>query len=343
MTRKISICLLAVFYLFYLPAGEASPISSGRIDDGTFEVLRQIDSSVYTENPDKTKFFKTTITLEIERPNRQSKKILLDDDIYINDDIGISSIYDPIAKKLTLFVLSYSGASYAMNGFSYRVECQNNSFTKEVVFSKENDGWFSYFGGAESGNPVLWHFSFYNYWQMRSVRNANGTWSTYKEYKIEPSQAAEIFQKRRLFLIASEMDKQTPSESYEEREISVQNEKARVINEKAQKAAWAAELNGKNPQAMYLKAGKLMRNGEKSKATELYEAIIARHAGSVWAVKASDQLDQSQRESSVRESVDRAGRDAAMRAYEQCIHEERRCLGHTNQASCFRNCRSLLN
>lgn len=115
-----------------------------------------------------------------------------------------------------------------------------------------------------------------------------------------------------------------------------------IAEENARKKAWAAELNNKNPQAMYLKAGSLMRKGDSAKATELYEAIIDHHAGSVWAVKASDQLDQNRRENSARESISNANSDAAQRAYRQCKIEMDSCYSRTNgKGNCYRDCSSL--
>ncbi len=85
-----------------------------------------------------------------------------------------------------------------------------------------------------------------------------------------------------------------------------------------------------------------MRNGDTSKAVELYEAIIARHVDSVWAVKASDQLDQNRREDSARESISRANSDARQRAYQQCKIEMDSCYSRTNgKGNCYRDCNSL--
>jgi hypothetical protein len=119
-----------------------------------------------------------------------------------------------------------------------------------------------------------------------------------------------------------------------------QKEVREIAEENSRKKAWAAELNSKNPQAMYLKASTLMRNGDGSKATELYEAIIANHANSIWAVKASDQLDQNRRESSTRSAIDSTNREAASRAYQQCRIEVDSCYSRGG-TSCYRNCDSL--
>jgi hypothetical protein len=56
---------------------------------------------------------------------------------------------------------------------------------------------------------------------------------------------------------------------------------------------------------MYLSAGTYARNGERGRASDIYEKIISRFPKSSWSVKASDQLssfrrsDESNRQSSV--------------------------------------------
>lgn len=133
-------------------------------------------------------------------------------------------------------------------------------------------------------------------------------------------------------------------------------ESERQAAENERKRAWNAELNSNDPQAMYLKAGTYMRNGDASKGTEIYEAIIRRFPSSEWAVKASDQLSAKQREDaeqqradaarkraeSMRDSIDSANREASYRAYQQCKVEMDSCYSRTNgKGNCYRDCDRL--
>lgn len=52
-------------------------------------------------------------------------------------------------------------------------------------------------------------------------------------------------------------------------------------------------LNGNDPQAMYLAAGKYRRARQDVDAAVIYETIISRFPSSPWAVKANDQLESS--------------------------------------------------
>lgn len=104
----------------------------------------------------------------------------------------------------------------------------------------------------------------------------------------------------------------------------------------AEQKAWEAELNGKDPQAMYLKAGTLLRNGNTSKGAELYEAIIRRFPNSQWAVKASDQLSTKNGS----DKVEQANRDASNRA--ACFSDVRKCESQCsfsrNKSWCVADC-----
>lgn len=105
-----------------------------------------------------------------------------------------------------------------------------------------------------------------------------------------------------------------------------------------------SQLSGKNPQAMYLAAGKYERDGSSSHAKELYEAIIARFPSSVWAVKANDQLLQKDRVSDIESSNANAARrvesDSRRLAYEQCKIEQEACYD-SGRKNCYRDCKSL--
>ncbi len=65
---------------------------------------------------------------------------------------------------------------------------------------------------------------------------------------------------------------------------------------KAELTQYQSVLNNKNPQLMYLAAGKYARNGDLGKAQEIYEHLIDKYPNSAWAVKASDQLSASKRD-----------------------------------------------
>ena len=96
----------------------------------------------------------------------------------------------------------------------------------------------------------------------------------------------------------------------------------REKEENARKRAWEAELNNKDPQAMYLKAGTYTRNGNSSQGKELYEAIIRRFTRSQWAVKASDQLGQQQRTENAEQNAER---NAQHQAHMQCLQKIDEC------------------
>jgi hypothetical protein len=99
-------------------------------------------------------------------------------------------LIDPDKNIVSIF--SNSKASdpyYGMDGFIYRIDMYSQKWTKEVVFTKANYGWFSFFGGSDNGNPELYHFSFAGYYAMLSKRNVSGNWSSQRMGSIRPEMA----------------------------------------------------------------------------------------------------------------------------------------------------------
>lgn len=329
----------------FFPKANSAEVLSGIIEGSSVEIVTNFDESIIKKNPDGTKFSKSTIEVTI----KGYTKIVLDDGIYSNPSIKPSAVFDSKAKKLIIFALSYSGNNYDMNGVSFVVDYRTTKFSKEYVFSRKNYGWYSYFGGSISGNPELWHFSFDGYRQMKSVRSSNGSWSNEDYGHIVPLDAESIYKKRNLFLVASDMDIQSPGESIEDR--------IRTISaRKAEEVAFNNSLNNSNPQLMYLSAGKYERMGESYKSKQIYERLIERFPASPWAVKANDQLNDSKRANDAESAANqrqynaqRAAQDADSRSKIQCgiriSHCEDSCspLSGSSKTSCWNSCKSLCN
>lgn len=101
-----------------------------------------------------------------------------------------------------------------------------------------------------------------------------------------------------------------------------------------------AALQSKNPQSMYLAAGKYEREGRQYEARQVYERLIEKFPSSSWAIKANDQLLQSQRVDSVTSSARNATSEANNRAYKACQIEMDSCYSR-NGSNCYRDCKSL--
>jgi hypothetical protein len=131
-----------------------------------------------------------------------------------------------------------------------------------------------------------------------------------------------------------------------QKEIQAKRENAErtryAAEQQRAQAAFDAALGSKDPQAMYLAAGKYERNGDTHKAKQIYERLIDRFPASQWAVKANDQLLQSQRVDAVNSSNRSAVSESRRQAYEACRIEMNSCFQRTNgQSSCYRDCDSL--
>ncbi len=80
-----------------------------------------------------------------------------------------------------------------------------------------------------------------------------------------------------------------------------------------------ALLQSKSPQTMYIEAGKQERNGNTSKATKLYEAIIDRFPNSDFAVKSSDKLTGAIR-------AERVESNRRSQSRQECENNKNACL-----------------
>jgi hypothetical protein len=131
-------------------------------------------------------------------------------------------------------------------------------------------------------------------------------------------------------------------EAEQARLAAIESEKRR----KQEQARFDAAMGAKDPQAMYLAAGKYEREGDSYSARKVYEQIIDRFPSSPFAAKANDQLLANQRSDKARSDLFQAQQDSQRqqgeRAYQACKEEVDACYSRTkNNGNCWRNCNSL--
>lgn len=110
--------------------------------------------------------------------------------------------------------------------------------------------------------------------------------------------------------------------------------------QQAEERALNAALNGKDPQIMYLAAGKYEREGAADKAQQVYERLIERFSSSAWAVKANDQMLQIRRVEAVNSATRQANAEAGDLAYKACRIEMDSCYNRGGK-DCYRRCDDL--
>lgn len=142
--------------------------------------------------------------------------------------------------------------------------------------------------------------------------------------------------------IAAKEKAQADREAEQQRKAKAETEKQRQAEERI----FNSVLSSKDPQAMYLGAGKYQRNGESWKAQQIYERLVDRFPSSPFAVKASDQLSENKRvneaSNAVQSAVDNASQNARELSYQQCKNEETACYSRTNgKGNCYRGCNNL--
>ena len=127
-------------------------------------------------------------------------------------------------------------------------------------------------------------------------------------------------------------------EAEQARLAAIESEKRR----KQEQARFDSAMSAKDPQAMYLAAGKYEREGDSYSARKVYEQIIDRFPSSPFAAKANDQLLANQRSDRASSDLRDAQRQQGERAYQACREEVDACNTRTNyKGQCWRDCNSL--
>ena len=182
-------------------------ISQYKVGGSLIALEKKLDMSDYRANGDGNRFYRTTLAITVTTDG-QSKRNILDTDLYTTSNFWKAHLpcmmVDPDKKVLYIFANSKaSDRYYGMNGYVYRLDQRTERWTRETVFTNANFGWFSFFGGSNSGNPELWHFSYAGYYAMKSTRNSNGLWSINNMGGITPQKADNDYASHENILVTS--------------------------------------------------------------------------------------------------------------------------------------------
>lgn len=167
--------------------------------------------------------------------------------------------------------------------------------------------------------------------------------------------AANDITAKRLVLAQEKLEKEIVEQKRYAAEKAAEQQRIAAEEKKFQ-----AILNDKNPQTIYLAAGSYERNGEGGKASQIYEAIIAKFPSSSWAVKANDQLNEAKRSNDAQSAANQrqynaqranesAAQDAASKSRSQCSYRIDKCedscrpLSGSSKSACWSSCKSLCN
>lgn len=216
-------------------------LSNLKYENKEILLKRKMNYSEYRTNPNKSKFYKTTLILTTIS-NNTKQDITIPDYFYSSESrSGFTTpclLLDPSNKTVCVYVLEKDASStdYGMTGYAYFLDNNKNAFRKETIFTRANWGWFAFFGGSENGNPTLCHFSYSGYYAMESKRNSDGTWSNYRVGSIKPDVASGQYSNHKNFLITNmkNVDKMTgvTSTGYRlDNQYSPRNNTSRILQE----------------------------------------------------------------------------------------------------------------
>ena len=173
-----------------------------------YRLYKWVDMDNIRVNADGWKMYRTRLTLDIIHGTDTMTTVVDDGTIYAEQSLYSESMtqcmmIDVDNNKMYVFANSKTDKKdYTMDGYAYVSPIDQPAFTKEIVFSTKNWGWFSYFKGVENGQPVLSHFSYAGYYDELSKRNADGTWTTTSDGSSSQDGSKNRFlEKRRLNVV----------------------------------------------------------------------------------------------------------------------------------------------
>ncbi len=165
-------------------------ISNVKYGDYEITLEKKLDLYNYRENPDGWRFYRTTLAIGLTISGNKKLNVI-DKSIYTTQRYTTAMIPCMMVdyKQNKIFVFSSGKDSdryYGMEGYIYTIDLNNNSWSKEKVFSRANFGWWSFFSGVDNyGNPQLSHFSYAGYYGIKTEKHIN-TWRNKNIGRILP-------------------------------------------------------------------------------------------------------------------------------------------------------------
>lgn len=175
---------------------------SKTVGDATYSLYGEmLDKYHIHTNPDGMRAYLSTLTLDVTKGD-ETKTYLLDDQIFLETAIGDAGrpcmSFDMDAQQMYVFCISGDDYyDYGIEGYFYSSPMGDMNFTKEVVFTRTNQGQYCNFMEMRNGKLGLNFFRYAGYYAMTAVRNAPDSWSIITNQYIEyPYNYASLWQKQ---------------------------------------------------------------------------------------------------------------------------------------------------
>jgi hypothetical protein len=175
---------------------------SKTVGDATYSLYGEmLDKYHIHTNPNGMRAYLSTLTLDVKK-GEETKTYLLDDQIFL--ETGITDAgrpcmgFDMDAQQIYVFCISGDDYyDYGIEGYFYYAPMADMNFTKEVVFTRTNQGQYCNFMEMRNGKLGLNFFRYAGYYAMTAVRNAPDSWSIITNQYIEyPYNYASLWQKQ---------------------------------------------------------------------------------------------------------------------------------------------------
>ena len=152
------------------------------IGDVTYSLYGEVYDKYHIHtNPDAMYAYLSKLTLDVTT-EEETKTYLLDDNIFLEEHIGDAGrpcmVFDMDNQQMAVFCISAEIYNdYGVEGCLYTSSLQEMNFTKEVLYTRTNQGQYCNFVEMPNGKLGLSFFRFAGYYAMMYVRSAQGVWS----------------------------------------------------------------------------------------------------------------------------------------------------------------------
>ena len=153
------------------------------IGDVTYSLYGEVlDLYQIHTNPDNYYSYLSMLTLDVTT-GEETVTYLLDDNIFLGKDISDEGrpcmVIDMDNQQISVFCKSAEIYNdYGLEGCLYTSSLQDINFTKEVLYTRTNQGQYCNFVEMPNGKLGLSFFRMAGYYAMMYVRSAQGAWST---------------------------------------------------------------------------------------------------------------------------------------------------------------------
>ncbi len=199
---KFSLLVIAFLFVTGMVTSQEIELDTLIQNNSQIIILKNSKKKDIRKNPDGEVFNNTSFNIKIKYENK-NLKIRIPGNYYFSDKkesyMTPRVLLDSKDKKLYVFLWEKDEheRDYGMTGYLIEYSIDTKKFTKEVVFTRSNMGWYSYLTKSVNNELFLSHFSYSGRFNMLSIRQSNNIWKNLRIERMKNTDAKDRYLKHR--------------------------------------------------------------------------------------------------------------------------------------------------